>query len=372
MPSGAGYALAVREVVAPEIEAPLRPRPLDDYARAAAAPRSSPPRPAAATSRPAAILSDGPQNGAWYEHERLGRELGLPILTPRPARGRAAAASSPAAGASARQVDVIYRRLDDDRLAAPDGTPTALGELLLPALRVGPAALRQRLRHRPRRRQARPRLRRADDRVLPRRGAAAALGAELSTSPTSSNREAAMERLDGAGDQAARRVRRPRGDDHAAGRPSRSASARSGCCAADPSDFIAQETVADLQPPDGRAAAACAPRRIDLRPFVVSGPGGETAMTGGLTRYAREAGEMVVNSSQRRRLQGHLGARGAAMKRRSLASLRRPAPDRGHDLGGAAGRAGRRRSPRASRAAARWRSGSPTCGRSRRPAACRW
>jgi len=41
-----------------------------------------------------------------------------------------------------------------------------------------------------------------------------------------------------------------------------------------------------------------APRRIDLRPFVVSSPGGEAAMTGGLTRYAQGAGEMVVNSSQ--------------------------------------------------------------------------
>jgi len=31
---------------------------------------------------------------------------------------------------------------------------------------------------------------------------------------------------------------------------------------------------------------------------VISGPGGETAMVGGLTRFAKGAGEMIVNSSQ--------------------------------------------------------------------------
>ena len=79
---------------------------------------------------------------------------------------------------------MIYRRLDEDRLSAPDGSLTALGELLLPALESG-------------------RLRcvnafgtgLADDKLahayveqhgplLPRRGAAAALGPELSTSAT--------------------------------------------------------------------------------------------------------------------------------------------------------------------------------------------
>ena len=40
------------------------------------------------------------------------------------------------------------------------------------------------------------------------------------------------------------------------------------------------------------------PRRIDLRPFVVSGADGQAAMVGGLTRFAQGAGEMIVNSSQ--------------------------------------------------------------------------
>ena len=36
-----------------------------------------------------------------------------------------------------QQLDVVYRRLDEDRLSAPDGSLTALGELLLPALESG-------------------------------------------------------------------------------------------------------------------------------------------------------------------------------------------------------------------------------------------
>ncbi|MDX6654189.1 MAG: hypothetical protein QOH18_899, partial [Solirubrobacterales bacterium] len=45
--------------------------------------------------------------------------------------------------------------------------------------------------------------------------------------------------------------------------------------------------------------AGIAPRRVDLRPYVVSPATGEpSVMQGGLTRYAKAADEMVVNSSQ--------------------------------------------------------------------------
>ncbi|HEX3737385.1 MAG TPA: hypothetical protein VHV53_07555, partial [Solirubrobacterales bacterium] len=45
--------------------------------------------------------------------------------------------------------------------------------------------------------------------------------------------------------------------------------------------------------------AGIAPRRVDLRPYVLSPATGEpSVMQGGLTRYAKEADQMVVNSSQ--------------------------------------------------------------------------
>jgi uncharacterized circularly permuted ATP-grasp superfamily protein len=64
-----------------------------------------------------------------------------------------------------------------------------------------------------------------------------------------------------------------------------------------PEHFVAQETI-QLSSHPTICGARLRPRRIDLRPFVVSGPVGSAAMAGGLTRYARGAGEMIVNSSR--------------------------------------------------------------------------
>jgi uncharacterized circularly permuted ATP-grasp superfamily protein len=41
-----------------------------------------------------------------------------------------------------------------------------------------------------------------------------------------------------------------------------------------------------------------APRHVDLRPFTLLGPEGAYVTRGGLTRVARQAGSLVVNSSQ--------------------------------------------------------------------------
>jgi carboxylate-amine ligase len=294
MPSGATYALAVREVVEPELETDLRPRPLDegylDAMRAAILAAA----PAGREQPVAAILSDGPENGAWYEHERFGRELELPVFPLdqlESSRGRLFARR----GRERQQIDVIYRRLDEDRICERDGTPTALGELLLPALRSG-------------------RLRcanafgtgLADDKlahVYVEPMIEFYLGEEplLRSVPSydlseESDREAAMERLeelvikprDGFGGHGVTIMPR-------ATEPQRQRAV--GLLRRRPEHFIAQETV-EISSHPTVVGDRLAPRRIDLRPFVVSAPGGGTAMTGGLTRYAREAGEMVVNSSQ--------------------------------------------------------------------------
>ena len=49
---------------------------------------------------------------------------------------------------------------------------------------------------------------------------------------------------------------------------------------------------------DRRARRASAPRRVDLRPYVVSGADGPWVLPGGLTRVALREGSYVVNSSQ--------------------------------------------------------------------------
>jgi uncharacterized circularly permuted ATP-grasp superfamily protein len=40
------------------------------------------------------------------------------------------------------------------------------------------------------------------------------------------------------------------------------------------------------------------PRRVDLRPFILTGPEGSWVLPGGLTRVALRDGSYVVNSSQ--------------------------------------------------------------------------
>jgi uncharacterized circularly permuted ATP-grasp superfamily protein len=292
MPSGASYAAAVREAVEPLLGASVRPRALDGYAgELGAAIRAAAPDGRADPA--AAIVSDGPASGAWYEHCRLGRELGMPVveiselevergrLFARPNRDR-------------QQLDVLYRRLDEDRLSAADGSLTGLGELLLPALESG-------------------RLRcvnafgsgLADDKLAHAYSECMVrfyLGEEplLRSVPSfdladAAGREAAMERLDEL-------VIKPRDGFGGKGvtimpratEPQRRRAI--GLVRRRPAGFIAQETVQLSSHPtvcEGRLR----PRRVDLRPFVVSAATGSSAMSGGLTRFARGAEEMIVNSS---------------------------------------------------------------------------
>jgi uncharacterized circularly permuted ATP-grasp superfamily protein len=293
MPSGVTYAMAVREIVEPEVGAAVRPRPLGDYLeklgeaiRAAAPPGPDEPV--------AAVLSEGPENSAWYEHERIGRERGMPIVSPaqlETSRGRLFARIS----GGRRQIDVVYRRSDASRLTEPDGRPTELGELLLPALRSG-------------------RLRcvnafgcgLADDKLAHayvERMIDFYLGEEplLRSVPSydlseERDREEAMERLDEL-------VIKPRGGEGGHGvtiMPQASEPERKRAVSVvrrRPQHFIAQEPVELSSHPTVRGGRL-RPRRIDLRPFVVSSPDGDAVMTGGLTRFAQGAGEMVVNSSQ--------------------------------------------------------------------------
>jgi uncharacterized circularly permuted ATP-grasp superfamily protein len=65
----------------------------------------------------------------------------------------------------------------------------------------------------------------------------------------------------------------------------------------DPRQFIAQPTISLSSAPcyiNGKLQ----PRRVDFRPFALCGPDGITIIPGGLTRVALKEGSLVVNSSQ--------------------------------------------------------------------------
>jgi uncharacterized circularly permuted ATP-grasp superfamily protein len=293
MPSGSSYSLAVREAVEPELGASIHPLLLGGYvgmlgeAIRAAAPdgRADP---------AAAIVSDGPESGAWYEHRRLGRELDIPVVVPRQlevTKGRLYYRKS----RERIQIDVVYRRLDEDRLSTPDGGLTGLGELLMPALEsgrlrcvnaFGSGVADDKLAHAYAESMVRFYL---GEEPLLRSVPSFDLSDEIV-------RKAAMERLDDL-------VLKPRDGfgGHGVTIMQRATSAQRrraiGLLRRGPERFIAQDTV-QLSSHPTVCGARLRPRRVDLRPFVVSGPSGASAMTGGLTRYARGAGEMVVNSSR--------------------------------------------------------------------------
>jgi uncharacterized circularly permuted ATP-grasp superfamily protein len=294
MPSGAAYAMAIREVLAAELAVPVRPQGQGDYlAKLGAALRAA--APAGRDEPIVAILTDGPENGAWYEHERIGRELGLPIVTPGQLELSRERIFARLSRERRVQVDVVYRRQDADGLTRQDGSLTELGELLLPALRSGRLrcanALGTAL---------------ADDKLTHayvERMVDFYLGEQplLRSVPSydlsdEEDRREAMQRLDEL-------VIKPRGGFGGHGvtiMPRASEPERKRALAVvrrRPERFVAQEAVELSSHPTVRGKSL-RPRRVDLRPFVVSGSEGTAAMVGGLTRFARGAGEMVVNSSQ--------------------------------------------------------------------------
>jgi len=315
MPSGAAYALALREVVPAALGAEVEPAPICGYVEAladalrAAAPdrdRSAHPTPGGSTDQAAAgptmaILSAGERSGAWFEHRALARALGVPVVTPNEltiANRRLFARreeDSSKTGHRRRPIDVLYRRLDEERLSDAEGRPTPLGELLLPPLEAGnlrclnafgAGVADDKLAHAYVERMIRfyleeePLLRSVRSFDLCEEAAreeALDRLEELTLKPRHAFGGAGVAILPRAGEEERQRAR-----DLVRRRPQ---------------DFVAQETISLSRHPtvcDGRLR----PRRVDLRPFAVCAAGGATAMPGGLTRFATGADASIVNSSK--------------------------------------------------------------------------
>lgn len=141
VPSGIAYAHAARRL------GPVVPGPhvlgVDDVpATLARVLRSAAPVPEPRLM----LLSDGPENSAWYEHRTLAEEMGCALhttgdLVVREGRVHAVRGSRTGPdGASYDDLpfDVVYRRIDEDDLAKADGADGApLWPALLAAARAG-------------------------------------------------------------------------------------------------------------------------------------------------------------------------------------------------------------------------------------------
>ena len=288
-PSGLTYAHVAREVVGELLDAP----PADGFARAydalAAALRAGAP----VDDPEVVLLSDGPANSAWFEHLRIARRLGIPIVAfdDLELRGGRVCASI---DGRRRAVDVVYRRTDVDCLHDPVGRPTRLAALLGP-VRNGTVAVA----NTPGSGVADDKLVHAyvEDMIRFYLGE----GPLVRSVPTYDLAEPST--LGYVLGRLGELVVKPRSDyggrgvvigpharEHDLAQVARMIAAR-------PDRFIAQETVPLSRHPtvcDGRLE----PRHVDLRAFVLTAGEHVHVVPGGLTRVALSPGALVVNSSQ--------------------------------------------------------------------------
>lgn len=237
------------------------------------------------------LLSDGAFNSAWYEHRELSKRLKIPIVTPHEIHHRDGRLRYIDEDGRSREIQVVYRRTDEDRLVDERGNPTWLADLLLEPVRRG--------------------------RVSVVNGLGAGIGDDklthayvqemirfyLGQEPVLSSvhtydlgddevREEVLGRLD-------EMVVKPRAGYGGEGvvicrnAPAEDVRRAARLIREHPVRFVAQKLVALSSHPtvcDGELE----PRHIDLRAFSI----GEEVAPGALTRVALKEGSMIVNSSR--------------------------------------------------------------------------
>jgi uncharacterized circularly permuted ATP-grasp superfamily protein len=314
MPSGLGYALSAREVLPAALGVP--PPPSDDVwaimdrlgetLRAIA--------PEGRDDPTVVVLSSGPDGAGWYEHERIGRDLGVPVVTLDQLECGDDDELNARVNRRPRRIDVVYQRTDEDRFTDEQGEPTPLGAALLGPCRAGNVACVNA-----------PGSGIGDDKLVHAYveemvrfylGEVPVLrSVETFDLGIAKKREAALERMNDL-------VFKPRGAMGGEGVVVWSESDEDERAEVrralenHPEDLIAQRRVQLSCHPTLREGRL-RPRRVDLRPYVIRA-GGREHVVPGLSRVALEEGSLIVNSS-----------RGGGVKDTWLTSAPGGGPDRG-------------------------------------------
>ena len=299
VPSGVSYMLENREMTTrlmPELFARHRIHPVENYPDAMLSTlRSVAPRTASHEPN-VVILTPGQHNSAYYEHSFLANRAGIelveaPDLFVRGERLYMRTTQGP------QQVDVIYRRVDDEFLDPL--TFRADSMLGVPGLmhvyRAGNVTLANAVGTGI-----------ADDKAIYSYMPEiirfyTGEDAIIENVPTWRCREpdACAYVLDNLKDLVVKEVHGSGGYGMIIGPHATTAEieAYAERIKAAPHEFIAQPTLSLSSCPTF-VESGIAPRHVDLRPFVLSGADGVRTVPGGLTRVALKEGSLVVNSSQ--------------------------------------------------------------------------
>ena len=275
-PSGFAFAAAARDAVAPSLELEGRPRDYSELPELLAG---------ALGEGYVVVLSEGPENGAYWEHHWAAEQLGIPLVRPSELHRKGDHLVH-----GGQRVDGIYRRTDADLLR------TEVGALLAPAIRAGTVRLvnafgtgvgDDKLTHAY-----------VEDMIR------FYLGQDPLVRSVQTFDLARRDHLEQALDRFEDLVIKPRAGHGGIGvlvcplaEPEEVEAMRERV-RADPGAWIAQPTI-ELSTHATLIDGELAQRHVDLRPFVfMHGPDRPRVMPGGLTRYARDEGQMVVNSIQ--------------------------------------------------------------------------
>jgi len=295
-PSGFAYAAAARGAIEREPLPARSRRPFADEAFAALGRTLAAAVPPDGDLSTGIVLTDGPHASAHYEHAEVARRLGLALVTPAELAHYDGRLVRSGRRGRILPVDVVYRRLDEDRMRKGDGRPTLAATLLEAPWLDGRLGLVNAFGTGV-----------ADDKAIHAYvedmirfylGEEPLLSSVRTLDLTDpEQRRQALEEID-------RLVVKPR---HGQGGDGVVVCAHAtpedvarvvAAIEREPGRYVAQETIALSRHPTIMDDGDLALRHIDLRPFAFATPDGVTVPAGGLTRVALEEGSMVVNSSQ--------------------------------------------------------------------------
>jgi uncharacterized circularly permuted ATP-grasp superfamily protein len=275
-PSGIGYWVAAREAIQRHLDADAGPVALDGIPAAL--------RRVLGDGR-AVVLTDGPDNAAYWEHDWIARALGVPLLTPADLELRGDRLLHDGA-----PVETMYRRTNADEVDSD------VGALLAPPLRAGTLKLVNCLGTGV-----------GDDKLVHAYVPELIrfyLGAEPLIDQVETFDLGDPDTLERALDVFGELVIKDRGSYGGLGvvvcphADAADVEELRGKVRDSPGDYVAQRLVELSTHPtviDGRLE----PRHVDLRPYVLmSGTENVEVLPGGVTRVALDAGALVVNSSQ--------------------------------------------------------------------------